>query len=197
MTTSLHEEIDRRHRVTDQMMSAHCVLRDRYARRALVLDLLILTLSAVLCALVFAPQALSDSVGISKDAAGVLAGWISVGVFVLSILQLRIGWKERGALHGNATTVLADTKAQLGLLRRNTTAGAEELSRALDAATLRAQGLVAIPEVLFLELKASHLQKVLLSRVLDRYPFANRIFLRVALAWQHTPGAVRHMESRE
>ncbi len=197
MTTSLHDEIGRRHRVTDQMMSAHSALRDRYARRALVLDLLILTLSAVLCALVFAPQALSDSLGISKVAAGVLAGWASVGVFVLAILQLRIGWKETGAVHGNATAVLAETKAQLGMLRRNTIAGAEELSRALDAATLRAQGLVAIPEGSFLELKASHLQKVLLSRVLDRYPFANRTLLRLALAWRHTPGAVRHTEGGE
>lgn len=197
MTTLLHDEVGKRHRVTDQMMSAHSMLRDRYARRALVLDLLILTLSAMLCALVFAPQALSDSLGISKAAAGVVAGWVSVGVFVLAILQLRIGWKEAGAVHGNATAVLAETKAQLGMLRRNSAAGVEELSRALDAATLRAQGLAAIPEGLFLELKASHLQKVLLSRVLDRYPFANRTLLRLALAWRHTPGAVRHAEIGE
>ena len=197
MTKSVQDEIVRRHRVADQMISAHSALRDRYVWRALVVDGVMLVLSAVLCALVFAPQALVDTVGVSTRLAGLLVGWTSVGVFALSILQLRVAWKEKGADHCNAAIVLAETKAQLSLLLRDANADTVEQARVLEIATLQGKSLRPIPEGEFLTMKAAHLRKVLLSRLLDRYPFASRLWLHTVLRFRHTRKALKQSHTVE
>ena len=50
------EEAERRYRVADMMITAHSALRDRYAHRAVALDVLILLASVAITALALADE---------------------------------------------------------------------------------------------------------------------------------------------
>ena len=53
LTWTARDELERVRRVSDQLCSAHAGLRDKYGQRALILDLVVLTLSTWLVAIAF------------------------------------------------------------------------------------------------------------------------------------------------
>src|SRR5215216_1092157 len=87
-------DIRRRARVVDMMLSMHSTLRDRYARWAAILDLVIFAGSLVLLATVLLDPRVLGFLRISDDGARVTMGLVSTLIFFLSIVALRVDWKE-------------------------------------------------------------------------------------------------------
>ncbi len=183
------EEVTRRHRVMDQMLTAHSILRDRYGFRAVVLDVLVLVFSATLVATSFLDPALLHWLNLSDQAARITIGIASVGVFIISLFQLRVDWKVRAASHNRAVEKLGLLKAQYRALRGSFDPLVAQVLLAKSNEIL--SELIPIPESEFATLKAQHLQKVEVSRLLDRYPSAPLLILKAKLSLRHTIAALR------
>lgn len=180
----LTHEVQRIKRVSDLMCSCHNALRDRYARRALALDLAVMALTLWLTAMAFVDPHLGfllTPAGMEKD---LWLGLVSVFAFFLAILQFRVDWKGRSDAHARALQYFSRTKQLAGQL----------LSGILDEAgvsTLLAlyqhTGEFAIPidDSDFLPLKQRHRLKIEISRYLDEHPGASMALLRARLWIRH------------
>jgi hypothetical protein len=189
-------ELDRRRRVVDVMVSAHARLRDRYHRRALVVDLAIFAGSTILCATVFVDPQLISSTSLSETGARGLLGGMSVLIFFLSIVAMLFEWKEAAGRHGRAAIVLGDLKAKGRLLAAGVQSGspeAEEFVRLYDSLM---PTLPPIPDDQFVKLKAYHRRKVELSQAIDHNPNAPVFVLRLKLRFDGIAAAFRTRSSR-
>ena len=95
-------ELARKFRVLDQTLSMHTTLRDRYARRALLVDALLLACSVVFCASAFASDQVLALLGGSPDRVRYFLKAFSIITFMLSVLSLRVDWKGIAAAHRQA-----------------------------------------------------------------------------------------------
>jgi hypothetical protein len=189
-------ELTRRRRVVDQMLTAHSVLRDRYARRAATVDLGGLAFSVIICLLTFVDPTLLRYFGADDILARIATGLSAACVFFVSLVQLRVDWKTRSAEHERAVERLARAKA---LYRRtkydleNPHDGSKVEPRdTFQEVDLLLEDVTAIPDNEFVALKAIHNRKVIASRIVDRYPGTSLLLVRCALWWRHTRDALRN-----
>ena len=97
-------------RVGDLLITCHCILRDRFDRRAVMLDVFLLVGSLLVAVLALAsPEIRQVLLGdvIQPDSAIGLVGLI---IFALSVVSMRVDWAHRGALHGEAAKAYASLK---------------------------------------------------------------------------------------
>jgi hypothetical protein len=167
-------------RVADQSCTAYAILRDKYNRRACVLDLSILLLSAWLTAMVFVEPtigvALSPSKYISKE---LWIGLLSIGAFALSLVQLQVNWKGRAQTYHQAAGALSAFVKEYR--RTAATLGANEIAQALARYDLISSSIAPIPDSQFLVLKQKHKLKVKISQHLDTHPAASLTLIRLKL----------------
>lgn len=175
------------------MLSMHSILRDRFRRRAMALDLLLLAGSAVMCATSLVDRAVLERSFSFGASLGSMRASTAVGLFVLSLFSLRLDWKERAGRHGKACDALARLKAStrgwidMGLANVRESPGVGPVN-APDYPGVMAQ-LEPIPESKFVALKAAHKRKLLLSRMIDDHPAAPiwilslRLFARDTVAF--------------
>jgi len=178
-------EIERQYRVLQQTLSAHSVLKHRYARRALFVDIVLLACSVVFCATTFARDDVFIHVGLSPANVRFILGTASIAAFFASLIALRVNWKGTSALHEQAMQKLTDVLTLFRRYRREDGGWFEsrhsELSRAYwDAVT----NVVRVPDRVFLQLKAWHLRKVQISRMLDSNQGCPVFVLRLVLLWR-------------
>jgi hypothetical protein len=188
-------ELARRRRVVDMMLTAHSVLRDRYARRASVVDVIGLAFSVVLCLFTWPDPALIRYAGVNDNLARIILGLCAAAVFCVSVVQLRVDWKARGAEHQKAAEKLARVKALYRRVKHEVEnsggEGEDRLASAFEEGDALIEDIRAIPEREFIPLKALHNRKVTVSRVLDRFPGASLRLLRWAIWWRHTGAALQ------
>jgi hypothetical protein len=175
-------ELSRQFRVLDQTLSMHTTLRDRYEQRALIIDLLLLASSVVFCASAFASDDALSRLGPTPQEVRYLIRLFSVLAFMLSIMSLRLNWKEKFTRHRDAADKFARVVALFRKQRGPDGTWPLDGSAELDTAYWEAmRNSVPIPEAVFVRLKARHLRKVELSRMLDSNPGCPVIVLRVKL----------------
>jgi hypothetical protein len=164
------------------MLSMHARLRDRYDRRSLWLDLITLAVSIVLCTSVFLDPRLAARTPLREIGTTLVIGSASTVLFFLSLVALRVDWKEAAGRHSRAVAALAELKAKSRSIMDESRADdaiAQEFFRLYD---FTMSTLAAIPERQFAPLKAYHHRKVALSREISRYPSAPVFVLRLRLA---------------
>jgi len=175
-------ELSRKFRVLDQTLSMHTILRDRYAQRALAVDLLLLACSVVFCASAFASDTVLSRFGRPPEEIRYLLRFFSVLAFMLSILSLRVDWKGKSAAHRDAATKMSRAIASFRKYRGADGTWPPESSAELDAIYWEAMHNSApVPDALFVKLKARHLRKIELSRMLDSNPGCPILLLRLIL----------------
>lgn len=162
-------------RVADQMCSAHAHLRDRYAFRALALDIGVMGLSTWTVALVFVDPQINARLTPPGFEPLIWVGLLSIGTFFLSILQLRLDLKGRSEAHKRSMRMFADVKALVGsALKRGTDISGPEYQRLSERYALANELAVEVPERDFLAAKQRHVIKVATSRHLDAHPYASK-----------------------
>jgi hypothetical protein len=175
-------ELNRKFRVLNQTQSMHTFLRDRYASRALLIDLLLLASAVVFCASAFATDEVLARFGPKPQDVRYIIRLFSVLAFMLSVLSLRVGWKEKSATHKDAAQKMARA---LGTFRKHQEPdGTWPVTAWTDLDTVYSEAMnnsVPIPEKLFVKLKARHLRKVEVSRMLDSNPGCPVFVLRFIL----------------
>lgn len=164
-------ELQRLERIADMMLSAHSILRDRFARRATAFDIILLVVSGILCGTTFLDPALIRYFHLDTEKIRALLGICAILVFILSIVGLRVDWKEKTSRYQHACRTLANIKAKsrelLGTEEDHQVAEGPEFLRTSSFAM---SDLIPIPDAEFVKLKAKHKQKVEISRLLDNYP---------------------------
>ena len=176
------KELEHHYRVIDMMLTAHSILCDRYSRRALITDLLLLSLSIVLCALVFADPDRFKSLNIGPKDAQNIIGACSVAIFLLSLVSLRVDWKQKAEKHGRSAEILSKLKSDCRvLLRLGDQAETQRIKEQCQACNLTLSSLSKIPENKFVRLKAAHKRKVELSKMIDNHPGSSVLLLRLHL----------------
>ena len=175
-------EIRRVKRVADQSCSAHARLRDRFAFRATMLDVVVLAASAWTLSLAFVDPALAPKLTPFQLTSTLWIGLLSVATFVVTLVQLKLDLKGRSDSHKRACEAQAELK--------RAAADAEDRADDESLASVKAKQTLAlavgapIPEAEFLRQKRIHLAKVALSRHLDEYPHASLTLLRLKWWWR-------------
>jgi hypothetical protein len=183
--TDLHAEMNRVHRVADMLSSAHANLCQRFQRRAMFLDLCTLGVSTWLTAVVFVEPKIGVRLTPWDFDPQIWIGMLSISVFFLSVVQLRVDWKGRSDAHRRTFDMYAEVKRECGYLVASEQAlTREKCQRVLSRYDMATDVGTIIPEAEFLIQKKKHLQKMAISRFLDDHPFASILVLRLKLWWR-------------
>lgn len=169
----LRDELERICRVSDMLCTGHASLRDRYSRRALLLDFAILGLSTWLVALAFVEPKINITLTPLGWDPQIWVGILGIGVFFLSIIQLKTDWKGRSDAHKRTLDIYAEVKREARYLISTGEIGDDEWRRVLARYDIATAVGIEIPEKEFLCQKRRHKTKVELSRHLDEYPTAS------------------------
>src|SRR5260370_5256007 len=175
-------DTSRQFRVLDQTLSMHTVLRDRYGRRALVVDALLLACSVGFCAAAFASDQVLALLGRSPEHVRYLLGAFSVAAFMVSVVSLTADWKGKAASHRVAAAKVSGAIASFRKRQADDGTWLPACSTELDGVYWEAMhNSVPIPENAFVRLKARHLRKVELSKMLSSNPGCPLVILRLIL----------------
>lgn len=178
-TYNYRDEIMRVRRVSDMLCTGHARLKQKFVRKAVVLDLLVLIFTAWLVALAFVDHRI-DLILTPFDLEGrVWSGILSFGVFVLVLIQFKLDWKSRANGHRRTFEIYANIKREAGYLlskKRNTNL---EIKMVIDHYDLASMIGVEIPENEFLKCKKEHLSKIRISKYLDSHSSASLIIVRL------------------
>jgi hypothetical protein len=162
------------------LCSGHAALRDRYSRRALLLDVTILGLSTWLVALAFVQPRISVSLTPFRVDPALWVGLLAIGTFFLSLIQIKVDWKKRSDAHRLSCSMYADVHREVGYALASANESAEEEYRRLlaryDMATASS---VELQERAFLPQKKRHMLKIAISKRLDTHPGSSIVLIRV------------------
>lgn len=189
MTPAEADELQRVFRVTDQTCSQHALLRDRFSRKALVLDLITLALGVYLVSLAFVDPAIARKLTPAPLSPIIFIGFLGVGQLFLGILQLRVDWKARSDAHARSMSLHADLKRELGTLLARDPATVTDVDyvrvRAQQAMTSNAA--LPVPDADFLWTKRHHKLKVAVSKHLDGHPGASILLTKLKFLLRDNP----------
>lgn len=176
---NMHDELQRIRRVSDTLCTGHSGLRDRFARRALVLDLCILGLASWLVALAFVEPRINVRLTPFGFDSQLWIGLLSVATFFLTLVQFKTDWKGRSDAHKRTFEVYSEVKREAGYLLAAGEIEEAACMRVLSRYDMASAVGVAIPEGEFLPQKRRHKMKVALSKHLDAHPSASLLLTRI------------------
>jgi len=166
----------------DQMLSMHAALRDKFKRRALLLNLSLLLASVFLCAFVFADKSLFILFGLKPELVNFFIGTTSLLCFAFSLVEYRVDWQGQAALHADAVKKLSSLKADYrGVFSKYSGNNEEENQMLSKKYKSVMDSIVEIPEASFANLKAKHLRKILLSKRISECPATPVVLLKTQL----------------
>jgi hypothetical protein len=182
-------ESDRQYEVIDMLISGHSWLRDRYARRALVLNVSLLGCVVLLNACVFIGDETLKMLVAYPSAARVGLGFFSVAVFFVSLVEFRLDWKGKAVRHGEAIAKLGALKLEYRDAYKEHH-GQDEATNArlFEEYSRVTREVVEIPDAAFNAAKSRHLLKKELSKESSRHPLVPLWILRLRLRWRGIRG---------
>jgi hypothetical protein len=188
-------ELERIKCVSDTLCTGHAGLRDRFTRRALILDLSVLAVSSWLVALAFVEPQIYVRLTPFGWNSQIWIGVLSLATFFLTLVQFKTDWKGRADAHKRTFDIYAEVKREAGYLLAAGNIEEASCRRVLSRYDMASAVGVEIPEREFLPQKRRHKIKVALSKHLDAHPSASlfltriRFWLRDNLSRKHINGA--------
>ena len=165
------EESDRQYRVIDQMTTMHAWLRDRYSRRALLLNTTQIGLSLFLCVSAFVVDEVFVSLGLEAARARLVIGLAAACVLIVAITEFRVDWRGKAFGHANAVRELSELKATYRRAWQRRDSGVPGDAETLTEEYERVMALApSVPERQFIGLKGRHEFKRMLSEEVSRNP---------------------------
>lgn len=183
-----NEEIARTRKTADLLCSAHGKLRDKFQRRALILDVLLLIASSFLVLHVLADKNFLEKINILGIEYNNLLSGLSILVFILSVLELRVDWKGLAQAHSKSYALYAEVKRELGYLQGSTRLIKADVRRIMSKYDMASELGTNISEKDFLRLKQNHKEKIELSKYLDDHPSASIPLTRLKFLWRDNFG---------
>ena len=174
-------ELKRIRQVADMLCTGHAVLRDRFARRALALDLGVLGLSTWLVALALVDPAINVKLTPRGLNPTMWIGLLSIGVFFLSLVQMKTDWKSRADAHRRTLDLYAEVKREAGYVLASPDLHETAARRVMSRYDMASAVGIELPEKDFLNLKRRHRLKVAISKRLDLHPSSSIAILKLKM----------------
>lgn len=179
---TVRSEIERMRRVADQLCTAHAALRDRFANRQFVADVIVLLLAAWTTSMGFVDPRLTSWLTPPHLDPQLWIGMLGSITFGLTLVQFKADWSGRSEAHQRSFTMYAEVKREAGYLL----ASAEKMSmrdfqRLADRYDMASDVGTGVPERDFLALKRRHKIKVVVSRLLDEKPGSSLWLVKLKL----------------
>lgn len=169
--TPMKAEIERIQRVADQLCTSHATLRDRFAHRQLVTDIVVLLLAAWTGAMGFVDPRYYPWITPPHFDPQLWIGLLGSVTFGLTLVQFKADWRGRSEAHQRSFSMYSEVKREAGYLLA--TSGEildRDFQRLADRHDMASDVGTGIPERDFLSLKRRHKLKVATSRLLDEKP---------------------------
>jgi hypothetical protein len=167
------EELRRKKKVIDMMITAHSVLRDHYNRRASIFETFLLIASIVLNALIFVDAKFIEKfTGLNDDCQKLITGLSCLCVFIISMVMLQVSWRAKATQHNAAAENLFQLKQRCrDILKIQVDAELILVAIEFDKEYIKVlNSITKIPDNKFIKLKLIHNRKVELSKLIDEYP---------------------------
>lgn len=177
-------EVTRIRGVSDMLCTGHAVLRDKFSRRALILDSVILGVTCWLVALAFADPEINLKLTPFHLSPSLWLGLLAVIAFLLTLIQLKVDWKSIADSHSKTLELYSEVKREAGYLLASSECTEEGCKRVFSRYDLASAVGTAIPEADFLALKRRHKLKIVISKHLDEHPAASILLLRIRLFYR-------------
>jgi hypothetical protein len=182
MSSVSGKELSRQFRVLDQTLSMHTILRDRYATRGLIIDIVLLACSVIFCATTFARDDVFTQFGFSPQNVRYVLGVASIAAFFASLTALRVDWKGKSARHRDATQKLTSVLALFRETRQEDGTWPQDRGAELHQAYWEAMNnVIEVPTSSFVGLKSRYLRNVEVSKMLDSMPGCPVFMLKLIL----------------
>lgn len=176
-------ELSRIRRISDMLCTAHAGLKDEAERRALILDVVVLALSAWVAALAFVDPAIAARLTPGSIPPTMWIGFMGLAAFILTLVQMRLDLRGHAEAHRRAFDAYAAVKRDAArLLSDPDEADPEDFGHLVTQYDLASAMGVGVPERKFARQKRRHLLKVKLSKYLDEHPSANLTLVRARWA---------------
>lgn len=186
-------ELQRQYRVLQQTLSMHTMLRDRYTSLAMGLDMALLLGSLVLCGAAFVGDDLLRGIGLTESVTKGVMGGASLLVFFAALIGLRVGWKGKAERHRHAADRLTEGLSNFREARSEDDTWQEDCTADLNQLYWSImRNVTPVPSNQFNRLKARHLRKVRISKMLDTSPGCPVCFVRLVVLWEGLGAAWRH-----
>lgn len=186
MDTKALERFDR---IIDMMRTMHSILRDRFQRYSLAVDMMILAGSVVLCATVFLDPVILNKLKIDPGFSRIILGGTSVLIFLLSLVQLKVNWKQKSEMFGKSVETLCKLKSECDTMLKMSPLPAEEVI--LGQCKTCGETLAKLPKIRdrsFNSLKSKHKRKIELSKYIDTRPESPYWLTRLFFEFKSTFG---------
>lgn len=176
-------ELERQKRVISMMITMHSILSSKYSRLSNFFEITLLVVSVILNTLIFVDASLIARVtSIGEVNQKLFMGIASVIVFTISIILLKVNWKQKSENHRKASEqlfiLLQDCRMILDLpIEEKHIQGEEFNKRYWQIINM----LEKIPNSKFNNLKSAHYRKVELSKLIDEFPGSLIFVLKVKL----------------
>jgi hypothetical protein len=175
------DELKRVRQVADMLCTGHAILRDRFARWALAADLAVLGLSTWIVALAFVDPVINAKLTPRDLNPTIWGGCLAIGVFFLSIVQLKTDWKGRADAHRRTLDLYAEVKREAGYILASPELEESACRRVLSRYDMASAVGIELPERDFLYLKKRHRIKIAISKRLDTCPSSSITLLRLKM----------------
>lgn len=173
------DELRRIRRVSDSLCTAHAVLRDRFARRALFLDVVILGASIWLVAVAFVEPHVGSKLTPFGWDPQIWVGALATITFFLTVVQIKTDWKARADAHRRTLDLYSEVKREAGYVIAAEKIDDVTFRRVLSRYDMASAVGIEVPESEFLRLKKRHKLKVVLSKHLDEHPSSSLLLMRI------------------
>lgn len=179
------DEIKRMLRISDMLCTAHSIEHERFHRRAVILDTVIMLLSLYLVSMVFVDPVLENMLTLFDLSPTIWTGVLALLTFGLSVVQLIVQWKGRADAHSRSLGIYFQAKSNcIEVLNQAEAISREEYNRVRARYDMASDVGVRIPDGRFLRLKQKHLLKVEISKLLDERPALSFAKVRVGMWWR-------------
>jgi len=180
------DEFDRQERLVDQGLTMQARLRDRDRVAGTLLVCTVLIASLVGVAVAFAGSGPAVTLLGVTAARSTWLGWLAVGTAALTLVELVVDRRGAAQRRADAVRVLGALKAEY----RVPPAAGQEVAEAARLSERYAQVMEtvpAVPERSFNRLKAMHLRKVEVSKLLSEKPGMSSWRAGRTIAKRHKP----------
>lgn len=186
------EELKRQYRLAKQTIAMHYSLRDRYVFRARFAEISLLASSVVFLVTTFAAERVYVTLGLPIDLSRILLGIASAAAFAFSLALLVIDWRGAAARHQDATAQWWKVIAKFRDTQLDDGNWPIEISDELSAAYSDAgRNSIAIPDKKFNVLKSEYQTKVAVSKMLETYPGAPIMLIRILVRFRSSNAVIK------
>jgi len=167
----MKEELDRKYRVINMMITMHSIMHHRYKTKSLIGSIFFLLTAIVLNVFTFFDYSYLSFIGLDENSIKNIIAIVSFVIFLLSVIFMLIEWSKKSEQHVQSMNQLSRLLNELRTIQKiEDTSVLNHKTELFDELYNQIfETIPKIPDNKFNSLKASHYKKVELSKFIDKH----------------------------